>query len=261
MDRNEIARRRAKRRKAARRRHLLVGFVAFLIIALAVFIALSLTVLFPIKNVSYGGSKVYTAEQLENGMKIKGENIFTVSAKKIVSSSRPDFPYIGNVKIKRQLPDSLTVEITDATEHSAYFFNNKYYIVDKDGYVLKEDIILPKNLVIIKVKKAKFSIGKQVEFSDKSVESSIKKIYKHLNENNIKINSIDATDKAYYTAEILDGRFTVEFGSKNDLDKKIKHLSAMIKRIDSNVSGTIDLTCWSESNPTGILEKSQNKVS
>ena len=53
--------------------------------------------------------------------------------------------------------------------------------------------------------------------------------------------SIDFTSR-FDIAVDYDGRFTVYFGSADDLDIKVRFLVAILNRLGSNEKGTIDLS-------------------
>ncbi|MBO4467989.1 MAG: FtsQ-type POTRA domain-containing protein [Clostridia bacterium] len=255
MEKDEVAKRRAYRRKKARKKRVIIGFVLFLIIGLSVLIALSLTVLFPIKNVTFSGNKIYTEEQLEEGLQIKGKNFFTISEKKIVANGREKLPYVESVKIGRKFPDTVSVEVTEAKEFAVYNVKGGYYAVSKDGYVLSKKPSKPEGVVEIKTDLSKVKIGEKIDYSDGALEETIETLIDKLDKKKIKIDYIDLTSKTDITVGILDGRFKVMFGSKLNIERKIDHLCVMLGKISDGDKGTINLSSWSESDPTGILIK------
>ena len=255
MEKDDVAKRRAYRRKKARKKHLLVGFVIFLIIGIIVFAALSLTVLFPVKKATFSGSKVYTSAQVETNIDIIGQNIITLSEKTIADTARRKLPYIDSVKIKRSFPDTVSVEITDAVEYAAYEQNGKYVITSVDGYILNIKASKPQSLIMIKAKIKKSEIGGKIEFEDEKTSATIETIVSELKKYKIKTDTIDITVPTEIKVGIMNNRFSVNLGTKQDIDKKLKHLSVMIKEIDGSSKGKIDLSGWNESNPTGILSK------
>ncbi len=112
---DEFLRKRKERQKRARKRRLIAWFIFFVIMLLTVGVILSLTVLFPIKSLSFKGSEIYTAEQLEavSGIDI-GDNIFNISQKSTLNKLKAELPFVENIKIERILPDTLKVTVSDA---------------------------------------------------------------------------------------------------------------------------------------------------
>ena len=82
MERDTVEKRRAYRRKKAKQKRLIISFIFFGIIALSIVVALSLTVLFPVKKINFSGNKIYTEKQLEEGLELNGKNFFILTEKK-----------------------------------------------------------------------------------------------------------------------------------------------------------------------------------
>lgn len=255
MQKDEVARRRAIRRRKARKKHLVTGFIVFLIFGVSIFIALSFTLLFPVKNAKFSGSNIYSEKELSQSITVKGKNIFTISESKLLKSARKKLPYIDSVKINRQFPDTVSVTVTDAKEYAAYAVKGKYYIVNEEGYVLSQKSKKPKNTIEIRAKSLKFTLGEQVDYPKESIKETLDTIITALNAKKIKIDYIDLSMQSKITVGIMNKRFNVNFGTRQNLDKKVDHLAAMIKKMDSKAKGTINLSVWSETDPTGILVK------
>ena len=84
----EIDARRAKRRRAAKIRRLKFLTVVFLIFAFIITAILSVTVLFPVKTIKVSGSRVYDEKTVIEAGAIKGENLITLSEKKLLCGWR-----------------------------------------------------------------------------------------------------------------------------------------------------------------------------
>ncbi len=252
MNNEEVAKRRAYRRKKARKRHFIAGFIIFLIFSVAIFVVLSLTVLFPIKTVIISGSNKYSASTVSSATSFANKNIFTFSEEKLLEDLRAKLPYVEKVKIKRQLPDTVKIIITDAKRYAVYESDGKFAEVSEKGYVLETTDKLPENTLHIKAKNVKAELGKKIKLN-KSDKQAIKTITEELTKRNIKINSIDVTDSLDINAKILDGKFKVIFGSKTNLPQKCNHLEGMLNSFDDNVRGTVNLSMWTKTNRDGTL--------
>ncbi len=254
MDSNEIAKRRAMRRKAARRKHLKVGFILFLIFALLIGATLSVTVLFPIKKVVASGSKIYSNEEIISISKLKGKNLFTVSEKTLLTKLQSKMPYVDTVKVKRTFPDTVTLKVTDATEYEAYKINDKFYTVSKNGIVLAEYNEKPQHTFEVRLNSVKCKIGNSVTVKDEKELEILNAIKTELSAKKINVDYIDITKLTNLTVGV-EGRFEVLLGSNTDIDRKIAHLNGMINSIDKTQSGTINLSMWTTSKSEGTFIK------
>ena len=250
----EIERRRAIRQRKSRRKHLLIALLVFLLIALVVLAILTVTVMFPIKVVKATGSAIYTDEQLIEYSGIMGENILLANVDDIEENLRSELPFIDTVKIDKSFPDTVSIKVTDAREYACYKVGSNYYVVSKKGYVLKKMIKKPESLMELKCSKVECEVSKKVEFGDTTSKENCEKIINILESNKIKINSVDTVSK-YNLKAVVDDRFEVTFGSGTDLDKKCSHLIGMIREIDKDASGTIDLSAWTQNNRQGTFKK------
>ena len=89
-------------------------------------------------------------------------------------------------------------------------------------------------------------------FSGEKSETLIKDIISLAGEYSLKIDGIDITNELAVTVGV-DGRFSVNFGTSNNLSEKFAHLSGMVKNIAEDKSGKIDLSMWTSSNTQGTF--------
>lgn len=251
---SEIELRRKARQRKSRKKHLLVGFAVFFIFATAIFICLSITVLFPIKQIYATGSAFYTDEEIIEYSNLSGKNLLRANAEDIAEILRMELPYIDSVEIEKSFPDTIKIKVIDAKEYACYKLKDSYYIVSKRGYVLKKMSKKPQALMELQCNDIKCEVSKQIEFLDENSKKNCMEIIKILEESKIKINSINTVNRYEITAQI-ENRFEVKFGSGSDLDKKCSHLITMIKDIPNEESGIIDLTGWTQSNRHGVFKK------
>ena len=248
---DEFLKKRKARQRRIRKRRMIIGFSLFLILLAVVGIILSLTVLFPIKNITAKGSERYTAEQIISSSGIKlGDNLFVSSVK--TDALREKLPYIQRVKIKRTLPDSIAITVKDAVPYACHFTEGKYYTVSREGYVLEITEEKPESLLEIRSDGVKYTLGKAVSFSSEKSAELITEIGEFAEEYGVSLNCIDVTDELNITLK-AEKRFIVSFGTSNYLENKFAHLSGMIKNIEETKTGKINLSMWTESNTEGTF--------
>lgn len=255
---DEFAKKRTQRQKKIRKRRLIIGFWTFLVTALIVTVVLSLTVLFPIKQVTASGSKLYTGSQIVKATGINEKcNLFTLSETIVESNIRSVLPYIDSIEMERIFPDTINITAVDAKEYACYVYEEKYYVVSEKGYVLNCYSEPPENTFIIECGKVTCKIGKPIEFTEDINRQQVENLIKALNDKEIEINSINTSDIYNLTATV-DGRFEVIFGSSTDLENKVAHLAGMIEKIEDGRSGKIDVSMWTSSKKEGSF--SENKA-
>ena len=250
---DEFLRKRMERQRRLRKRRLIVLLIFFIALLLCVGVVFTLTIFFPIEKINISGSKVYTAEQIEKASSIDlGDNLFAFSKKQILFELKEKLPFIESVSIKRKFPDTLNIKVTDAEEFMVYNCKNKYYTVSESGWVLEELNDSDSNLPIIKGVKVNCKVGTEITYEDEKQKELIEIITKTLSKENIKVDYIDISDRVNLTLGV-EGRFTVELGTSNDLEGKILHLASMIKNSDKQKCGKINLSMWTSNNKEGTF--------
>lgn len=251
---DEFMQKRTARQLKIRKRRLKIFLICFVVFLLIVGIVLSLTLFFPIKNITAKGSAIYTPEQILTACGVeKGENIFTVSEKKTLETLKTRLPYIETVEFDRTMPDTLNITVTDAKEYVSYKVGAKYYTVSKSGWVLNSYNEQPKGVIQIVCSGAKCKVGTSLGFEEGKSDSKAREIIAELEKNKISIDYVDITETIFMKAKI-EGRFIVNLGSSKDLEPKIKHLKTMITKMKKNDEGTIDLSSWNSQNRQGIFK-------
>ena len=251
---DEFTNRSALRQRRIRKKRLIIFFISFILVMLAVGVTLSLTVFFPIESLTAGGSEIYDSVQIVSASGISaGDNLFTFSSDEITENIRARLPYIKTVTVKRSLPGSVSIKVTDAKKYAGYLLDGAYYIVGNDGFVLEACDASPENVFIIDTANGvKCSTGSYIEYKDGETEEIVESMISGFEENGITVNTIEAGDKLALTAKV-EGRFEVNFGSNSNIDKKIAHLSGMIKSIDSSKTGKINLSMWTSKRTEGTF--------
>ena len=246
---DEFTRKRKLRQRKIRRRRIKIFLVFLLVAAIAVFAVLSVTVLFPIEQITVSGSNKYSAEQILEAASIeKGDNLFRAKADITVLNKK--LPYLEKIEINRKLPGTLNIKVKDAEEYACFTADDKYYAVSKSWHILNCYDEPPEGCLMILADGAEFKVGEDVQYKDNKSGGLIEKIKSLADEYKVTLNRIDITDELDLKIK-ADGRFAVEFGTSNSLENKFAHLAGMIKNIDQSKTGTIKLSMWSTSNTEG----------
>jgi len=253
LARDEFIRKRVARQKMLRKRRLKILFVFLMLLLLLVGVILSLTVFFPIKNITASGSKVYKTEQIINASGIrKGDNLFVITNSGVLKNLKLKMPYIETVKLERKLTGDIKILVTDADEYATIFSKNKYFTVSKSGWVLSESQEPNENILEIKGAQTECKVGTQIVYKDEEQKELINRISEVLNTEKLKTDFIDISDSLNLQVGV-EGRFTVLLGSSNNIEEKIKHLRGMVEKISPEKQGKINLSMWTIDNTSATF--------
>ena len=236
---------RSRQEKKQRKRFFFYIFL-FVFILLA-FLVVSFFVFFRIGEIRITGNAIYTSEQiLEHVTFREGDNLFSFDTGKAEATLRKNLPYIGSVSISRRMPSVIEITVEERTEDLALYLGDEVYLISGDLQVLGR---YPGNEVFTNIASlytgtvGRCIVGESLTFPEHRTEDNIRELYACLKDNNLqkKVKSIDFTSR-FDIAVDYDGRFTVYFGSADDLDIKVRFLVAILNRLGSNEKGTIDLS-------------------
>ncbi len=254
QERDEFIRKRIERQRKIRKRRLKIFFCFVLIMLVAVSAVLCVTVFFSIEKITAGGSAIYSADEIikYSGVNI-GDNLIRASKGSAESSLKVKLPYIESVEFKRVLPSTLEIKVSDAEEFAAYYAEKKYYTVSESGWVLAESEKKPKKIFVVKGADAVCEVGAEIVFNDTSHKQLIARINDNISKNGLTLNTVNIKDPLQISVKV-ENRFEVLIGTENFLEEKIKHLGGMIKNIDKEKSGKINLSMWENNNPQGTFK-------
>ncbi len=248
---DEFTAKRKARQKKIRKRRIIISLIFLLILSIIVFTGLSLTVLFPIKSITVSGSKKYSSEQIvaASGIK-KGDNLFISNTE--LENIRKHLPFVNSVDVTRELPDTVKITVTDAKEHSCVFFEGNYYTVSKEGFVLAAYPEKPETVFEVRAEKVECKPGYELKLSSDKERELIDNLTTLAEEKGLHLNQIDITNDISITVK-AENRFTVNLGTSNSLSNKLAHLAAMIKSIEPDKTGKINLSMWTPDNTEGTF--------
>ncbi len=131
----------AKRRSGRRHRRIETGylfrFLSMFVIFVCVFAAL--TMFFRVKTVAVTGEWIYTAAEIQKASGVAdGDNLFFLNKFNVRDKIYQALPYLEEVRIRRELPDTLVIEVKECRtpmeidqDGTAWIFNSAGKIIDR----------------------------------------------------------------------------------------------------------------------------------
>jgi len=175
---------------------------------------------FQIKNISVLGTEKASAEEIRIIISNNTKNIFFTDLKKINVMILERYPEIANVNIKRNIPDSLSVQIEERKSVAVFSKNEEYFFIDKEAIIFEKILERPSKMLIIKSEQD--SIGKEQLDQILKIDSIL------INDLKIPIQEIKIVSERKLNVETLEG-WNIYFNLKKDLDWQIEELSILLK--------------------------------
>ena len=171
----------------------------------------------------------------------KDQNIFRFLKSDVIKKIKED-PYVQDVKINRQLPNKVQIDIEERQRNFSLEFLNGYAYINNQGYILEisQDKL---NLPVIKgasTEENNITPGKRLEQKDlEKLEVAIK-IMTIAKENELdeKVTSIDISNKNEYILYLESEKKKVYLGNQENLTTKMLYTKKIIEKESGN-EGTI----------------------
>ncbi len=230
--------------KQVRRRRILLYSAIFLVV-LTIGVILSLTVLFKTEKISVEGDNYYYEDQITAFSNVQlQQNIFIAAMGSTPQKIIDNLPYVEDVEIGFNIPDTVTIKVTDATPGYVIKTNDGYLLISTKGRILEQISDNSSGLPELNCDELETTeVGKYISFSDKNIPDILQDITESIIRNEItSVTGFDVTDTANIKL-IYDGRITVNLGLPEDIDYKIRTAKAIItEKLDPNNTGTISGT-------------------
>lgn len=234
-----------ERQKKKKRRRMIsrIGIAVLVLLA----IVFAPTIFFQVSKINVTGDTRYTSEQLIKSTGVKqGDNMFFLDTEQIAADLKDEYPYLDTVKLRRKLPSTLQIEVSDRTAALSIEQNGKYLILDMSGKVLEKTKSAAKGTAkVTGVPMKGLHVGDTVDEDKYGKAASVMKLLELTDQYGMKkhIKTIDV-EKAYDVRVTYDKRYTILLGAleESNLEHKIQFLKAILKEPSLPESGVIDLT-------------------
>lgn len=247
LSRDEL--RRKRKQKLLKKRRIKKAFMTLFLFAVLVGIgaALSFTVFFKTETINIEGNTVYSAEKIEEycGVK-KGDNLLRADLEKIGETLKKELPYIGSVSVKKKLPATLTLKITETREAAAVASGGEYILLDPEGKVLSlKSSVLKENVALINgITLDSPETGSVITSSETSKCDALKTVLRAMEKSGITgISAIDISNPDDIVLK-YDFRISLKLGSASNAEKKLERAKAVLEKedkINNKSVGTLDL--------------------
>lgn len=218
-----------QKRKRRRSMRLRAVAIVTVLVVLIVGLALTFTVFFKVKSIDVYGESRYSTQQVIKAANISlDSNLIRLDSELISARIEKALPYIAEAKIKKRLPTTVDIVVTEAQVAGYIEADNGSFLMSVDGKIL-EEIKEPSNKLCkihgIKVKEAKIS-EKIVTEGDEL--RYINDIFSALGRGiSSEITSVDVSDKINLSVVYAD-RVEIKFGSEAELSKKARFVTQIL---------------------------------
>lgn len=231
-----------REKKVRKKKHYLARFLIFVFICIGIGLFLS-SDFFSIKKINVTGNRYYTDEEVINMADAQtGGNLFWGAGDGKIKDRLLEDAYFSEVKLKRTLPSTITIEVVERKQVAAIAYGDKYVVIDDEGVVLRKSTINPKLTLLKGLTISKMNVGENVEAEEETVLSTTLNMLGTMEKGDIFFKRIDVsqvTIKAYiYDTLLVKGtpKQMLKAIESGDLQKVINNLFK-----NDTTRGTINL--------------------
>lgn len=237
-------------RMRRRKRHRMVFRILCVLIVCAAAVLAS-TVFFRVSTITVSGETRYDRNELiQTSGVLEGDNLFFLRGKGVVNSLCNTYPYLDTVELKRHLPDTLEIAVTERVPlMTVRLPSNGLYYVDEDGKVLEKvlESQIGDTVLVEGVEVTQLTPGEVVTKDTSEKITAVMGLLDLFERYDMmdKIVSVDIS-QSFNVQVNFDDRYTLELGTLDDLEHKIQFLRSILKQKDLPETGIIDLSDSSE---------------
>ena len=181
-------------------------YVVLTAIALLVcWLILSSSGLFTIDAIVVQGNSHYTAEEIINmGHASPGRNIIYKANIKETTEYLENNPYIRHAEVRRRLPSTLVIKVTERQERLAFKYDDDYLIMDEDGILLKKTRNEPKTTIVKGLVVSKIKLGEKIGTENNKLLNKVLTIIKTMIKSDLFFVRLDVSKEKTVKAYIYD---------------------------------------------------------
>ena len=174
---------------------------------------------FQVRNISVLGTEKTSAEEIRIIISNNAKNIFLADLEEIDRMLLEKYLQIGSVDIKRDLPDSLLVQIEERKSVAVISKYQGYFFIDKEAVIFEEIPEKPLEMLIIK---------SEEDLIQKEQLDQVLKINSVLSDLKIPIKEILIKSEKRIDVEIMEG-WNIYFNPEKDLDWQLEEFGILLK--------------------------------
>ena len=204
------------------------------------------TVFFRVQTIAVSGAQRYTQQQIiEASGAVLGSNLFALNKFDMAAQIRRQLPYVEGVNIRRGLPDTLRITVTETVAAAVVDSADGHWLVSRSGKMLELAGAEKEAMVVTGLSAVQPEAGTmmQVQESDGARQDSMLAVLQSLSGCGLlgEVTSMDLRSSAYVLLQ-LGERFTVKLPASGDFDYLLGAMNATIEKLEPYESGVLDLT-------------------
>ncbi|MBR3836504.1 MAG: FtsQ-type POTRA domain-containing protein [Clostridia bacterium] len=197
------------------------------------------------RSVNVQGTDLYPKEEILKACAIEdGAPLISLSKKEISRAVEENFPYLVDVSVEFDLPQTVNVTFREEFGHIALMLGTELFSVDDQMNVLakeSQDSTIPRIRLITR-DVSRCIVGEKLAFFDEKIVEDLEDVVSALSKAEMlsSVSTIDIQDKFNIEIRYLD-RFQLLIGDSTDLKYKFAMVKKIIADLGEGEIGRIDI--------------------
>lgn len=249
--------RKKRNRKNNNKNHTMSKYLLLLTLILAMML-FGLTRLFTIREIVVEGNELYSKDEVIRILEIDEEaNIIEV----YMNAHRDfeEFPYLNSFEMSFLSYDKIKITVHEKQIIGYIEVMDTFLCVDKDGFIVDQKVEqeLDPNLVIIEGLNADALImGERINLPQETIDTCLR-FYQAGRKYKISLKHIRFIDGNLDRIQLTSEYIIIEFGSRDNFNKKIQFIQKMMLEVPEKEYGTLSLD---EDGESGFFQKKDTQM-
>ncbi len=234
-----------KRKGRKKRGGRIFSFLLVLII-IGVIVA-SVTMFFKTSEIIVTGAQKYTIEEIvqASGLSV-GDNLFAVNKFEVERRIKEAYPYVGNVEIRRRLPDAFLLNVIERVPVAYLDVGEQRWLLDKQAYLL-EPISIAETVPYLKVvsesEATEPQSGARLVLAEEGAANALETVMTALSDVGLiaDVGQVDVT-KLYQLSFIYKNRLLVQLGNVEKMDRKVGLFQTILNELEETDRGILNVS-------------------
>jgi len=216
------------------------------VVIIAVAIVVGCIVFFKVQHVEVSGNHRYTQEEVVavSGIQVE-DNLYRINKFKVAEVLMADLPYIETVNIRRRLPDTILINVTETAPVAALSSGGAWWLMNEEGKLLERvdspgGCLQVTGLVLLSPSAGTFLA---VDQEQRLQKESLLELLAALMEREALEGAqyVDLSDTSQLTMG-YDGRLEVRIALADDFDYRVRQLKGVLAQLEEGEGGVLDMT-------------------
>ncbi len=166
--RERIEKRKKEKKKKQRHFRTWVYVTAFSLMFIIFGFFFSISGFFTVDSIEVEGNEHYTNEEIINiAHAVPGRNLLYNTNKSEIVSYLEQNPYIKSAEVRRKLPSTILIVVSERSERMAFKYDNDYLVMDGEGILLRKTRTEPQTTLVEGLIVNKIKLGEKIGTEDR----------------------------------------------------------------------------------------------